>query len=258
MSTISPDQLPSPTRPIGAPVAPAAVMHRTPQAWKPQMPQAPRRPLNTRLVTMVLGGLVVLGGTAAAVKAQGNGPAASPKPARTTERTHNTDPQNSQPQNSQPQNSDPQNSQPEDSQPENSGGGSGTELSSADLDRTYTMVFGVHGSAATLECVAAQIDQSGGDLATAVADWTDGTQFSLADAQQIFTPFAACAPDQDFLAEMVPAAVAVVGDSTGQACVADILVTFGVAGRAEAEALAYADPTQFQSRMYSTFVGCAS
>ena len=248
MSTISPDQLPIPTQPTGQPFAQPLPQPFAQPAAQPYnhagaafghvvRPQDPQRTKRTRLITMVVGGLVVLGGTAAAVAAQSSGSETTASQPR-TERAHDTESSTSV-------------------ETRNSVDEIATASSAIDLDQAYAMVFGVQGSPDTLDCVAAEIDRSGGELAADVADWTDGAQLSFIAAQRIFTPFAACAPTADFLAEMVPAAVAVIGGSADEACVADILTGFGIDGRAEAHALAATDADEFQARMYSTFIGCA-
>ena len=80
---------------------------------------------------------------------------------------------------------------------------------------------------------------------------------TVADAQIGFTPFVACAPDEDFLALMVPATVEVFGGAVDPLCVGTIYATFGVDGRAEARALTYADQAQFVDRLFATFSECA-
>jgi len=126
-------------------------------------------------------------------------------------------------------------------------------LTTAEIGAAYSAVFGVVGSRASLDCVAAQI----GDAGSQAVRLANGEALSLTEAQEAFTPFVACAPNADFLALMVPATSAVFDGQVDTTCVSDILVTFGVDGRAEARAVAYADATQFVDLLYSTFVQCS-
>lgn len=220
MSTISPDQLPTPFWPG----APATTSNQT---GRPA-----GRPGRAGLISAAVAGLVLLGG--AGLVAFG-GSDTSPSSTRNDERGGE-------------RGDEPDRTEAEDPD---------VRVTTADLDRAYAMVFGVQGSPATLDCVAGEIESDGDELAADVLGWADGGQLSLAAAQRVFTPFVGCAPDADFLAEMVPAAVQVVGGAADEGCITATLLNLGLEGRAEAHALAYADPGQFVDRMYSTFVGCA-
>ncbi|MBI5090344.1 MAG: hypothetical protein HZB15_16215 [Actinobacteria bacterium] len=232
MSTISPDQLPTPVPGFAAPAGSpfAAPTFATPSPVVP----VPRRRANVRLVAAAVAGLVLVGGGVAAATRDSSGSATSPeRPAGQTDDGGRAVPVDSVPVDSVPVATDV-----------------------TDLAGVYRAAIGVDGSATTLDCLAAELDA---DTVAAqhVADWAAGAQLSLDEAQAAYTPFVACAPDADYLAIMVPAAVMIVGGNADEACITQILQSFGVDGRAEAYALAYADAAQFQERMYSTFTQCA-
>jgi hypothetical protein len=131
------------------------------------------------------------------------------------------------------------------------GADDGSTLSGTELDAAYATLFGVVGSPATLDCVAAQM--AGNDDALRLAQMAS---LSVTEAQSGFTPFVACAPDADFLALIVPATVEVLGSSADANCIGSIYLTFGIEGRAEARALTYADQQQFIDRLLVTFGQC--
>jgi hypothetical protein len=238
MSTISPDQLPSPVRTFAAPGAAssfAAPAAGSPFGFVPAPATTPRR-RTVQLVAALVAGLVLVGGGVAAATRD------SSRPSDSTE-------QRRQPSGDEtPAVTDPPVTDP-------AGNRAGTELGVDDVALAYQGVLGVQASPSSLDCVTAElaIDPA---ATQHVADWVGGAGLTLADAQVAFTPFVACAPDGDYLASMVPAAVSIVGGSANEACVTGILQSFGVEGRAEAFALAYADPQQFEERMFSTFAQC--
>lgn len=122
------------------------------------------------------------------------------------------------------------------------------------LATAYSVAFGVSASATSLDCVVEQIGSGGGSQAERLAR---GEALTLEQAQQAFTPFVACAPDSDFLTLMVPAAVEAFGGQVDESCVANVFLTFGVAGRAEARALAWTDTEEFVRRLQATFLDCS-
>jgi len=122
------------------------------------------------------------------------------------------------------------------------------------LATAYSVAFGVSASATSLDCVAEQIGSGGGSQAERLAR---GEALTFEQAQQAFTPFVACAPDSDFLTLMVPAAVEAFGGQVDESCVANVFLTFGVAGRAEARALAWTDTDEFVGRLQATFLDCS-
>jgi hypothetical protein len=131
-----------------------------------------------------------------------------------------------------------------------------TAVSRGQIAQAYTTIFGLQASSTTIDCIAGELDA---DPATAdgVAGWLDGTQLDAAGAQEIFTPFVACAPEDDFVSQMIAAATQIVGAAADEGCIGDLAAALSTDGRAEAIALAYADRQQFQDRMYSTFAQCA-
>ena len=122
------------------------------------------------------------------------------------------------------------------------------------LADAYAVTFGVPATAAALDCVAQQIGNGGGSQAERLAL---GEQLTFEQAQQAFTPFVACASDADFLTLMVPATVGAFGGQIDESCVASVFQTFGVAGRAQARALAWTDSAEYVRQLQATFVDCS-
>lgn len=239
MSTISPDQLPSPVQAFGAPSpTPFSAPFAGPAGVTPPSAATPRRRSNGRLIAAAVAGLVLAGGGVAAATRDSSGAAHAnerrqEQPDRTGGDTGPTDPTNP----------------PVDTP--------SSDLGPTDIARAYQAVFGVQGGANALDCVETELSVDA-TAARHTVDFLEGSGLSVSEAQVAFTPFVACAPDVDFLASMVPAAITIVGGRADESCVSGILQSFGVEGRAEAFALAYADAQQFQDRMFSTFAQCVA
>ncbi len=129
--------------------------------------------------------------------------------------------------------------------------GSGS-ITNAELSAAYSATFGVAATQPTLDCIAGQIGGAGSQADRLAR----GERLTLAEAEQAFTPFMSCAPDADFLTLMVPAAVQALGGSADDTCISDYFLTFGVAARAEARALALVSSSDFAASLQSTFAGC--
>jgi hypothetical protein len=101
--------------------------------------------------------------------------------------------------------------------------------------------------------VNTQIGVEGGQAARLA----HGEMLDFEEAKTAFAPFVSCAPDGDFLAEMVPLTMQLFDQQADQSCIEGNLAAFGVADRAEALALALTDPTSFASRLVEYFQPCA-
>ena len=120
---------------------------------------------------------------------------------------------------------------PVDDRPSGTDGAAGNgSLTRQELAAAYSATFGVAASDASLDCVAGRMGGTGSQAERLAR----GEMLTLAEAEEAFTPFMTCAPDADFLALMVPAAVQALGGQADQACITDGFLTFGVAGRSEA------------------------
>ena len=237
MSTIAPDQLPTPSCPApavaplvwgGAPVAPTTAVRAS---------AAARR----RKLTLVAAAAVVvtLGGVGVAMNRGTEVPAGSSDDRRSNRSETNevgADPEATSA-------TDPAATDP---------GTAGNVNGDIDFAGAYRALFGVAPAAATLECVT----DAGAGLTTEIEALITGANQTYESVQAGFVPFAQCAPDQDFVGAMLPAAQQVLGGAGDQNCIAGLLSQFDVAGRSEVLAVAYVDINTFVERMYSTFSGC--
>jgi hypothetical protein len=133
------------------------------------------------------------------------------------------------------------------------GAAGNSALTAAELDAAYTAVFGVRGDAATLGCLGGQIGVEGGQAARLA----HGEMLDFEEARTAFMPFVTCAPDDDFLAGMVPLTMQLFNQQADQTCIEGDLAAFGDADRAEALALALTDPNLFAGRLVDHFQPCA-
>ena len=133
------------------------------------------------------------------------------------------------------------------------GAAGNSALTTAELDAAYTAVFGVRGSATTLECVNSEIGLEGGQAARLAR----GEVLTFDEANAAFTPFVSCAPDADFNFGMVPVTMQLFGQQADSSCIEANLAAFAVPDRAEALALALTDPQLFGDRLFSYFQPCA-
>jgi len=122
-----------------------------------------------------------------------------------------------------------------------------------DLSAAYAAILGAQPSAATLSCLTSSVDAGSADLANFLA----GTPLSLPSAQATFAPFIGCAPDADFLTDMVTVSQQVLGATGDVACIQQTLVALDITTRTQAIALAHADPQTFVDQLFTTVAGCA-
>ncbi|MDO8362713.1 MAG: hypothetical protein Q7V88_07440 [Actinomycetota bacterium] len=124
-----------------------------------------------------------------------------------------------------------------------------------EIDNAYSQVFGLRAASTTLDCISSQIGAEGGQAARLA----NGDVLNFEETVSAFVVFVGCAPDDDFLARLVPATVQVLGGSADEACIADSLVMFRVGERAEAlaEVWMVADEGLFAETLYNYFLPCA-
>jgi len=122
----------------------------------------------------------------------------------------------------------------------------------AELGMAYAAILGMQPAADTTVCLADEVVDVEADLRR----FLDGELLDFVTAQATFTPFLRCAPDEDFLRDMVTVAQQQVPGSDA-ACIEQLLLTLGTTARAEAIALAYADRLAFRGRLKATVAGCA-
>lgn len=244
MSTIAPDQLPTPSlapapgvAPTAPPLAPgwgqAPAWTPAPAATTAAVAPARRSATVKRLATAGLAlAVVALGGTAMALRG-GSEASASDRSDDRRERRNDDD--------------------------TDLGGGDTDDTVSAgnasiDVAGAYRMVIGLEPSSSTLDCLEPGVQDAAADVQAMV----DGTVTGFDQVVAAMTPFAECVPAGDFAATMMSGITQVLqGSSVDEACVVSVLDTFTVADRVDVLASAYATPQEFVDRLYSTFVGCA-
>lgn len=134
------------------------------------------------------------------------------------------------------------------------GGGSAgnSSLTAAELDNAYQYVLGVQPSTATVACLDAAIGTNGGPI----AKFAQGETLPADQAGAVFTPFATCAPDNDFLGLMLPVTMDALQQQADQACVSQGLTQLSLADRVTALQLAYSDAGQRANVFITFFEGC--
>jgi hypothetical protein len=121
------------------------------------------------------------------------------------------------------------------------------------LGAAYTTIVGRQPSTETLDCLAGSVDTTSPELQTLLA----GGQLSFEAAEMTFAPFIQCAPDADFLADMVSVSQQLLGPTADVACLEQTLAALDTTVRTQAIALAHADSQTFVDTLYNTVAGCA-
>lgn len=231
MSTIAPDQLPTPTTVRPSVVPPPPVWNAVAQPATLHAAPATRRTISRTTRLSIVGAVltvVVLGG--AALTMGGDDTTASNSDRR-GERSDRTDPDTTT-------EVDP-----------------GTNTSSIDVAGSYQAMFGVAASAATLECLTDGV----GDVESAVQSVIAGTPSGRDEVETAMTPFAECASDDDYASMVLTLATnAVQPSSLDQQCALSVFNTFTAADRLGVLVDSYMDPNQFIQRLFDTFTGCAA
>ena len=125
---------------------------------------------------------------------------------------------------------------------------------SIDVAAAYTAVIGFAPSADTVDCVSEAMQPVIADVQAVV----DGTATTYAQVQSAMTPFAECAPAADFDAAVIAGAAQVMqGLQLDQVCAQSVIDTFTLADRVGILTDAYADPQNFVQKLSNTFGGCA-
>ena len=240
MSRISPDQLPVPVV-LSAPPAP-------PLPAAPPVPPAPPVRRNRAIAAIAIGcvGVLGLGGATFALTRDERdprtaAPSSSDAPWSSDAPASSEDPWSTEPSIE----TLPDGTLPPETVPD-------IGVSVEQVESAYVQLLGVPAAPPTLECLMSQMPSSG-----AAVRLVRGEVATLEEAQSGFMPFVTCAPDEDFLALMVPATVEVFQGAVDVDCVTSIYLTFGILGRAEARALAYVDQVQFVDRVVMTFTECS-
>ncbi|MCB0998769.1 MAG: hypothetical protein KDB40_05675 [Acidimicrobiales bacterium] len=125
---------------------------------------------------------------------------------------------------------------------------------SIDVAAAYAAVIGFAPSADTVDCVSEAMQPVIADVQAVV----DGTATTYAQVQSAMTPFAECAPAADFDAAVIAGAAQVMqGLQLDQMCAQSVVDTFTLADRVGILTDAYADPQNFVQKLSNTFGGCA-
>lgn len=232
MSTIAPDQLPTPTtaRPSVVPPPPVWNAVAQPAAFHAAAPAG--RTINRTTKLSIIGAVlavVVLGG--AAMTMGDNDTTTSSSNERRSDRTDRTDPD----------------ATTEVDPPANT--------TSIDVAGSYQAMFGVAASADTLECLTDGVS----DVESSVQAVIAGTRSGRAEVETAMTPFAECASDDDYASMVLTLATNVVQPSSlDQQCALSVFNTFTAADRLGVLVDSYLDPNQFVQRLFDTFTGCAA
>jgi hypothetical protein len=254
MSTIAPDQLPTPTTTPTAPLPPAPTWGPTPTS--PATPASPAGPASRstsrRNILGAVAAVVVAAGLGAAAIGLGGGGEAS---ARETDRRSQSD--------ARDEGTEVANN-PDDLG--TSSAGSDTPAvtdtpatpsagnASIDIVGSYQAMFGVTPSASTLECVQTGVSS----VAAQVQAVVDGAAVSTADVAAAMTPFAECAPAQDFSGMVLTLGMQVVQPSSlDQQCALSVIDTFTATDRLSVLVESYMTPDQFVQKLYTTFAPCS-
>ncbi|MGD9792129.1 MAG: hypothetical protein AB7V43_01505 [Acidimicrobiia bacterium] len=134
-----------------------------------------------------------------------------------------------------------------------SGGNAGNAaISERDVAGAYGSEFGVAPSDDTLACV---MDEVSSDVAPSIQALLDGKVLSFDDTRAAILPFTTCAPDEDFLVNIVTASL-ILEPMAEESCVRSVLADSNAGARADALAMSIVDPQQFADRLYNTIAGC--
>lgn len=229
MSTIAPDQLPTPAQiPAQIPAQMPAQVPTQSHGLIAATVATGRTALVRRLTVVGAVGVAVLGLGAAGVGLAGGGDAGAGGAPVTTDVDRHV-------------------------------GGDETGTASAgnasvDVAGAYVALFGVSPTADTAAC----IDAAAAPVIADVQAVVDGVAGSVDQVAIGMEPFASCVAVEDFDATMLSSAANLVAPAQlDESCAFSVLATFTATDRLDVLVTAATDPAQYDQRVFNTFGGCA-
>jgi hypothetical protein len=123
---------------------------------------------------------------------------------------------------------------------------------SADFASAYTALFGTSPSSSVVDCLNDQFANSNADL----RELSSASNLSFDQALVVFTPFAACAPDDDFAAQMGSMVNVALNAEADSECVDQTLRQLGTSQRAQMYVELYLNSVALSDSWSEQFASC--